>query len=88
MSKINKEYVQLVEFISAASPVDRNLLVNDLRGMFQGRQTINEVVFKNLISVVTAIYDSYLPPEGKESGHKFDLTDLQATREFTQQYFM
>jgi len=63
MSPINKEYIVLVNLLATASPVDRNLFVNELKSIFNGRQNVTQVVFQNLIKVVTAIYDSYVPEE-------------------------
>ena len=58
------------------------MFVYELKSLFQGRQNVSQVVFKNLIQTLNAIYDSYLPPdneiEGPESAATmtFDLTDL------------
>ena len=55
---------------------------------------MTQTVFKNLISTVRAIYDSYLPPDGEIEGPEsaatisFDLTDLDTVRKLTQQYFL
>ena len=50
---------------------------------------MTQIVFKNLIKTVGAIYDSYLPPDNEIEGAEtaatmtFDLTDLDTLRKFT-----
>ena len=91
---MHSEYTVLVKLITAADPIDRNMFVNELKSLFQGRQNVTQIVFKNLINTVSAIYDSYLPPDNEIEGAEmaatmtFDLTDIDTVRNFTQQYFM
>ena len=79
---MHSEYTVLIELITSSSPIERNMFVYELKSLFQGRQNVSQVVFKNLIQTLNAIYDSYLPPdneiEGPESAATmtFDLTDL------------
>lgn len=94
MHAMHSEYIVLVKYITAASPIDRNLFVYELKSLFQGRQSVNQTVFKNLIQTVNAIYDSYLPPDNDMEEPDapitmtFDLTDLDTVRKLTQQYFL
>ena len=82
MHAMHSEYTVLIELITSSSPIERNMFVYELKSLFQGRQNVSQVVFKNLIQTLNAIYDSYLPPdneiEGPESAATmtFDLTDL------------
>lgn len=89
MHAMHSEYIVLVKLITGTSAIDRNLFVYELKSLFQGRQNVTQTVFKNLISTVRAIYDSYLPPDGEIEGPEsaatisFDLTDLDTVRKLT-----
>lgn len=86
MNSIHGELLTLVKLIASNSTVDRHLFVAELGHLFKGRQNVSQTVFSNLISVVSKIYDSYLPGEG--GSHQFDLTDLETVRTLTQNYFV
>jgi hypothetical protein len=64
MSGIHKEYLVLVQLIASNSTIDRNMFVSELGRLFTGRQNVSQTVFTNLIKIIGAIYDSYLPGEG------------------------
>ena len=82
MVGLHKEYQALVKLIASASTTDRSIFVLELSKLFTGRQNVTETVFSNLTKIISAIYDSYLPPEGVES-HEFNLLDLEKVRRIT-----
>lgn len=86
MNPVHAEFLVLIQLIASNSTVDRHLFVSELGQLFTGRQNVSQTVFSNLISMVGKIYDSYLPGEGDT--HEFDLTDLEAVRTITQNYFV
>ena len=59
------------------------MLVSELKGIFQGRQNVTQLVFHNLIKAVESIYNSYCPEKGAEEGFQFNLTDLDTIRKMT-----
>ena len=93
MSPLHADYVVLIRHI-CQEVKDRHLLIIQLQSLFTGRQNISQVVYSNLIKAVSAIYDSYMPPESPSlgpdvhEGGDMELSDLVALRTVTQHYFM